>query len=212
MKARDPQLQLPEPTDGEVDEQGRAGGALLGTYSRGCCSRAGLVCATAQWGAINAMYFDRTRDGQAREHAFRSLNYATYFEESDGKINAAGGDFEPDKYWFEDGYGDAGRNFMWAMAAMPEFAPIGENHLLSSTSVVQSVSYGETTIEYRTFDHVGTERLRLSFKPGNIVSGTTRLAMRDALTGPGYTVSNLPGGDFDVRVRHEQSNQVAISK
>ena len=65
-------------------------GALLGVDNRGCCSRAGLVCRTSQWGAINAMYFEKTRDGQAREDAFRSLNYATYFAQSDGKIHCCG--------------------------------------------------------------------------------------------------------------------------
>ena len=87
------------------------------------------------------MYFEKTRDGQAREDAFRSLNYATYFAESDGKIHCCGFATE-NSLWFEDGYGDAGRNFIWAMGAVPEFAPIGQNHLLRSTSVIQKVTYG----------------------------------------------------------------------
>src|SRR5262249_21895674 len=143
--ARNPAIQLPDPNDAEIDYGPRAGGALLGTFSRGCCSRAGLVCSTAQWGAINALYYALTRDGQAREHAFRALNYATYFVESDGKINAAGSDLS--QYWFEDGYGDALRNFMWAMGAIPEFAPMGQNHLLHSTSVVQSIVYAARGVE-----------------------------------------------------------------
>ena len=57
------------------------------TASFGCCSRAGQGDHTARWAAINAMFFEKTRDGQAREDAFRSLNYATYFAGSDGKSN-----------------------------------------------------------------------------------------------------------------------------
>ena len=74
----------------QVEFQPRGSGALLGLNGgRGCCSRAGLVCRTSAWGAINAMYFERTGDGQAREDAFRSLNYATYFAESMAKFIAA---------------------------------------------------------------------------------------------------------------------------
>ena len=62
-------------------------GALLGTDGRGCCSSAGLVCRTSQWGAINAMFSKKTGDGQAFEDAFRSLNYATYFQRSNGAIS-----------------------------------------------------------------------------------------------------------------------------
>ena len=47
--------------------------------SFGCCSRAGQGDHTARWAAINALFFEKTRDGQAREDAFRSLNYGTYF-------------------------------------------------------------------------------------------------------------------------------------
>ena len=52
--------------------------------SFGCCSRAGQGDHTARWAAINALFFEKTRDGQAREDAYRSLNYATYFAGADG--------------------------------------------------------------------------------------------------------------------------------
>jgi hypothetical protein len=208
MQARDPEHKYADAEPTEIDYQPRLGGALLHTSSRGCCSRAGLVCSTSQWGAINAMYFAKTGDGQAREDAFRSLNYATYFAESDGKINAAGGDFG--QYWFEDGYGDAGRSFMWAMGAVSEFAPIGENHLLHSTSVVQKINYGTGLIEYQTFDKVATEVLRLTFKPASLVAGGARLLLQDALKDDTYTIRELPGGGYEVRLRHTHSNQVAI--
>ena len=57
------------------------------------------------------MYYEKTHDRSAHENAFRSLNYATYFAESDGKINCCGYPY-PDPYWFEDGYADAGRGFI----------------------------------------------------------------------------------------------------
>jgi hypothetical protein len=125
---------LSAPPDGEFVPHG---GALLGTDNRGCCSRAGLVCRTSQWGAINAMYFEKTRDGQAREDAFRSLNYATYFAVADGRIACCGVLQGGWGLWFEDGYGDAGRSFLWALGAIPAFAPVGQDHLLRSSSIVQ---------------------------------------------------------------------------
>ena len=100
-----------------------------------CYSRAGLGSDTSPWAAIDAMYYEKTGDAQAREDAFRSLNYATYFAASDGMIACCGANYTS-PYWFDDGYSDYSRNFSWAMGAVPAFAPQGENHLLRSTSVV----------------------------------------------------------------------------
>ncbi len=188
------------------------GGALLGPVSRVCCSRAGLVCRTSQWGAINAMFYEKTNDGQARENAFRSLNYATYFAGSDGKISCCGQwkDAGGDKNWFEDGYADAGRSFMWAMAAVPAFAPVGQDHLLNSSSTVQKVKYSTRHVEYRTFDHSGREVLRLSFLPAKVMAGSTALSQRDDLSGEGYSVSSLADNDYVVKVNHLNSNEVVI--
>lgn len=184
-------------------------GALLGTEYRGCCSRSGLVSRTALWAAINAMYFQRTGDGQAREDAFRSLNYATYFAGSDGKISCCGTVFDV-QYFFCDGYADAGRGFIWALEAVPDFAPRGEDHLLYSSSVVQKVKYGGSGIEYRTFDKAATEVLRLASDPVRILVDELALPRRSDLNDEGYTVESLNGGDCVVRIRHVRSNAVRI--
>jgi hypothetical protein len=187
-----------------IDEQGAPP-----TY-QGCCSRAGLASDTSRWGAINAMYYERTGDAQAREDAFRSLNYATYFTASDGKISCCGVGFGG-QYWFDDGYGDYIRNFMWGMGAVPEFAPVGENHLLRSTSVVQKVSYGDRAVTYRTFDPAANEVLRLNFKPIRVTSGVAALTERHDVKDEGYTVQALPEGDYVVRVRHVKSGEVTVA-
>jgi hypothetical protein len=195
-----------------IDEQQRPFENIPHTSGRGCCSRAGLTCRTSAWGAINAMYYEKTGDGNARENAFRSLNYATYFAASDGKIACCGtGGAAVNLYWFEDGYADAGRSFTWAMGAVPEFAPVGQDHLLRSSSVVQKVSYGNRRIEYRTFGKTGTEVLRLSFRPTHVTTGGTRLAERGDLKEQGYVVQPLADGDFIVRVRHVVSNEIGIT-
>ena len=199
-----------------IDEQQRP--SIPAHLSSGCCSRVGLPCRSAGWGAINAIYYEKTRDGAARENAFRSLNYATYFAASDGKIASTGfsGLSDPGSagltstYWFEDSYADAGRSFMWAMGAIPDYAPVGQDHLLRSSSVVQKITYGHRTIEYRTFDKEGTEVLRISFKPVRILAGGTALAERGDLKEEGYTMRPLPGGDYVIRINHTKSNELIV--
>ena len=56
----------------------------------------------------------------------QSLNYATYFAGSDGRISCCGQSFGAIQYWFSDGYSDYLRSFNWAMAAIPELAPDGQ--------------------------------------------------------------------------------------
>jgi hypothetical protein len=155
------------------------------------------------------MFYEKTGDGSARENAFRSLNYATYFAGSDGKIACCGADYwHP--FWFEDGYADAGRSFMWALGAVPDFAPKGQDHLLHSSSVVQKVKYGSSSLDYQTFDKAGIEILRLTSKPARVVAGGSVLPLRGDLKDEGYTVEALAGGDYVVHVRHTRSNKIRI--
>jgi hypothetical protein len=176
----------------------------------GCCSRAGDGSATGRWAAINALYYERTGDLQAKEDAFRSLNYATYYAGSDGRISCCGTDHGDDGYWWSDGYGDYLRHFNWAMAAIPAFAPKGQNHLLGSSSVVQKVSYGDRSVAYRTFDREAREVLSLHFKPVQVTAGGVTLHERQDLKSEGYTIQPLGGGDYAVRVHHVNSNEVSI--
>ncbi len=177
--------------------------------SFGCCSRAGQGDHTARWAAMNALFFEKTRDGQAREDAFRSLNYGTYFAGSDGRIACCGVDYD-DPYWFSDGYSDYMRHYQWAMGAVPEFAPVGEDHVLRSSSVVQKVKYGPRSVEYKTFDAEGTDVLRLSFKPARVTAGGAAIHERGDLREEGFTLRSLPGGDWAVRLRHTSSGEIRI--
>ncbi len=183
---------------------------ILHGHVNGCCSRAGLGSDTSRWAAINALYYEKAGDAQAKEDAFRSLNYATYFAASDGKISCCGEGF-PGQYWFSDGYGDYLRHFIWAMGAVPEWAPKGQNHLLRTSSVVQKVAYAEKSVTYRTFDADSTEVLRLHFKPARVTAGGKELLQREDLKQAGYTLEGLAGGDYVLRVRHTQSGEVAIT-
>ena len=187
-----------------IDEQGAAPDYC------GCCSRAGLASDTSRWAAINAMDYAKTRDLQARENAFRSLNYATYFAADDGKIACCGLDYA-DSYWFDDGYADHIRNYLWAMSAIPDFAPIGQNHLLGSTSVVTKVTYAEKSITYQTFDADAHEVLRLNSRPTAITVGQTTLKQVENETEEGYSLESLPPSDLAIRIHHRTSGDVKIT-
>jgi hypothetical protein len=189
-----------------INEQGPSTG---GSYL--CCSLAGLGSDTARWAAVNALYFEKTGDVQAREAAFLSLNYATYFASSDGRVSCCGQSFGSIQYWFSDGYSDYLRSFNWAMTAIPDLAPKDESHLLGSTSVVQLVAYGHGTVTYRTFDADAIDTLRLNFRPKSVESGGRSLIRRRTLVGQGYTIQDLGGGSFDLRVHHLHSGSVKIA-
>jgi hypothetical protein len=195
---------------GAIDEQQHPVVSIPGLSGQGCCSRAGLSCRTAAWGAINAMYYERTGDANARENASRSLNYATYFMSSEGKF-ACCGVSHGSTYWFEDGYADAGRSLLWALGAIPEFAPSGQNHVVRSSSIVQNVKYEERRVQYKTFDDGGVAVLRLNFKPLRVASGGKPLNERSDLQQPGYTLQALTGGDYVVRIRHADSKSVVVT-
>lgn len=176
----------------------------------GCCSGVGLGSTTSRWAAINALLYARTGDKRARRLAVRSLNYATYFVARGGRISCCG-QRRHNTYWFSDGYGDYLRSFNWAMAAMPALAPKGQNHLLGSSSVVQAVEYGRRRLAYRTFDRKSVEVLRLNFRPRRVVAGTVRLPERSNLSAEGYVVRPTGGGDFILRVRHDQARRVRVA-
>jgi hypothetical protein len=175
----------------------------------GCCSRAGLASDTSRWAAINAMYYEKTGDRQAREDAFRSLNYSTYFADDEGKIACCGLDYA-DSYWFDDGYGDHLRHYLWAMGAIPELAPLHQNHLLRSSSVVRSVKYKDNSILYQTFDADATEVFRLTRAPREVKSGSANLPLRTNLDQSGYTLRPLPDGVV-VNVRHVLPGEVQVT-
>ena len=136
------------------------------------------------------------------------MNYATYFISSEGLVACCGTDYSA-PFWFSDGYADYLRHFNWTMGALPELAPMGESHILRSSSVIQKVSYGPRRIIYNTVDPEGTQVMRLNFKPVLVTAGQTPLAERKDLKEPGYTIE-ASQGDYIVRLRHAGSSDVAV--
>ena len=127
----------------------------------------------------------------------RSLNYSTYFVSRNGLVSCCG--LRPQNtYWFSDGYADYLRSFSWAMASLPELAPKRQNHLLGSSSVVQSVSYGRDRVAYTTFSPSAQDVLRLKFRPTRVAGGA-------------FTAEPAGNGDYIVRVRHDSARRIVVS-
>lgn len=194
------------PFDGAwgIDEQRRpAPGAFA------CCSPAGLGSDTARWGAAMLMLATRSHDGAAGATARRSLAYATYFMRGDGAVSCCGARY-PQPYWFSDGYGDYLSAFSRALGADPRLAPPGQDHVLASTSVVRSVTYGSGRVAYRTFAARSTEVIRLAFRPARVLADGRLLPQRRDLRRQGFVIERVGNGDFVLRVRHDLAHRVLL--
>ena len=52
--------------------------------------------------------------------------------------------------------------------------------------------------------------LELNFKLVRVTAGGALLNLRDNLKHDGYTLQQLPGGDYVLRIRHSSSSEVAV--
>lgn len=123
---------------------------------------------TARYGALCALWYEKTGDQRYKDEAYRFLNFATYMTLPDGFV-AVGPNWPG--AWFSDGYSDYIRHFADALAAVPEWSPRDENHVLRSTSVVQNIDYGNDKIELVTFDDSGSLKCVLVKKPKRVLVG-----------------------------------------
>lgn len=160
---------------------------------------------TSRYASVLARWAEMSGGMQAKEKAFRSLNWATYMCRANGEV-----DDQPHLghagIWFSDGYGDYIRHFLAAMGAIPEWAPPREDHILRSSSIVEYVKYGRRRVQSKVFDSNAVEVLRLSFAPSRVKAGGKSLTKRDDLNEDGWTfdgrlnVLRIRHGDPDVEV------------
>jgi hypothetical protein len=111
---------------------------------------------TGRHASVELLYCEKTGDCKGKEDAVRRLNWATYTVDTDGKNR-----YIRDDNWLTDGYGDYVRHFLRAMASAPELAPDDQNHLLRTSSVIQSIQYENDRIRYTKFDAVSNEMFKL---------------------------------------------------
>jgi len=125
---------------------------------------------TARHASLELMYAARSGDTTRKEQQIRRLNWATYMVDADGRNQ-----YPRDDVWLTDGYGDYIRHYLRAMEAAPELAPDDQNHLLGTTSVIQSIEYTPERITYTKFDPVSIDWLKLgAWMPGLVTGGLLR--------------------------------------
>ncbi len=163
---------------------------------------------TARYGSLCAMWYERTGNEWYKDQAYRFLNFATYMTYQNGVV-AVGPSWLGT--WFSDGYGDYIRHFTEALAAVPEWAPANEDHLLRSTSVVQTISYKTDTIGYKTYDDSATEVLRVTSKPKSVTAGGKTISELKNLDGDGWTWQPLDKGGV-LRIKRSGGSHVVIEK
>ena len=121
---------------------------------------------TSRHASTELRYCEATGDCASKQDAIHRLNWATYTVDNDGANR-----YPRDDIWLTDGYGDYVRHYLRAMAADPELAPSGQNHLLRTSSVVQSIHYGPKQIHYTKFDKLSTELFKLGTAAPQSVAG-----------------------------------------
>ncbi len=162
---------------------------------------------TARYASICALYYEKTGDQRFKEEAYRFFNVATYMCEKNGYV-WVGPDWPT--AWFSDGYGDYIRHFMEGMGAVPEWAPEAENHLLRSSSVIQTIFYDSTIISYKTYDEQAIEVFRLEKKPEKVVVDNKLQDEHTNLDRPGWVWEKMIKGGV-LRVKHEEGTEVKIA-
>jgi len=153
--------------------------------------------------SVELTYGELSGDTTFTENAIRTLNWATYTVSNDGRNR-----YIRDDIWLTDGYGDYVRHYLRAMAAMPELAPAGENHLLGSSSVVTSIVYFPGSVDYVTFDNESAEVLRLNQKPSRVTADRIVLHEVENPSDTGWMWKALNDGGILRIIKKEQRNVV----
>jgi hypothetical protein len=160
---------------------------------------------TSRYASVNALLYERTGDLVAKEKAYRSFNWATYMARSNGVV-IDGPDIN--NQWFSDGYGDYVRHFMTGLAAVPEWVPFNQTHLLRSSSVVKNITYRISNLSYTTYDPSAVEVLHLNFNPVTVMADSIILPHRSDLNQPGWT---LDIATKTLRIYHMNGTHISIS-
>ena len=161
---------------------------------------------TSRFASVLALYASMTGDAASAERAWRSLSWASYTCSAEGVVKVGTNDGEG--YWFSDGYGDYLRHFLSAMAARPEWAPAGENHLLRSSAVIRRAVYAPGQVRYEASEPQGEELLKVSAAPVSVTCDG-QAAARDA-PAASYSLRALDGGGYALTITRNACAGVLI--
>ncbi len=189
-------------------------GAWAYPESSGCCDTS-LWYTPMELAPVFARYGIEANDEWAREMGRRQQLLATYDPRADGwSMDLIGGGVLFNRIWFKIAHPMALKNVLRTIGWQPEIAaPNRENHIVRSSGTVNHVVYGKDLISYTTADAISPamEVMRLSYTPKSISADGAALALRENLTGNGYTIRSLPGGDSIVTIRHDGLTNIVIA-
>ncbi len=165
---------------------------------------------TARYAAECARWYAVTGDEAYKEKAYRSLNWVTYC--SDAKGMAFESPLSMDiSNWWSDCYGEGPRMFYHAFAAIPEWTPPGENHILYSAGVLRNVVYEQKKISYTATDESDVEYIKVAFTPIKITIDGVETPLVDNKNKQGYVVKNLGDGDYAITINRKKSGRIVIT-
>jgi hypothetical protein len=178
---------------------------------------------TARQAAAALQYAALSGDTSLKENAIRQLNWATYMVDTDGKNR-----YPQDDIWLTDGYGDYVRHYLTAMAALPSLAICNEEHILSSTSVIQQADYKNNTnkgfeaafkksaptqlsLFYRAYDAAGKEVIFLLKKPSKVLLNNEVIAELSNDSSQGFQWKKASKGGF-LTINRTNAKEVSIMR
>ena len=157
----------------------------------------------------------RAKDEWARELARRQVLLGTYHGEENGIVRdrISGGQLVANE-WFKIVHPMPLYLVLQTIGWLPEtLGASRENHLVRSSSVVNSVHYGVGELAYTTFDAPSNsvDVLRLAFVPTHLTADRNPLLLRSNLNAIGYTVQRLNNGDCIVSIRHDGARSIQVT-
>ena len=188
-------------------------GAWAYPESRSCCTRS-LWYAPLMDGSVLAQYAAEADSSWARELAYRQMVLQTYDAAENGvtEDNIDGGVIV-NGTWLNIAHPWPLLWVLNAIAWLPEeLGASRENHLVRSSSVVNSIIYSKGVITYTTYDAPANtiDVLRLSFEPKTITADGHKLRLRKKLQANGYIIKKLPNGDTIVQIRHDGAKKIIV--
>jgi hypothetical protein len=166
---------------------------------------------TARYAAECARWYAISKDAAYKEKAYRSLNWVTYCSDGEGKAFESPLSKDVSNWW-SDCYGEGPRMFYHVFAAIPEWAPPKENHILYSAGVLKDVQYSEGQISYTPTAERDVEFIKTSFQPAKISINGRALQPSPDDRKEGYAVRKLETGDYAVTIVRTSKGKVIISK
>jgi hypothetical protein len=160
-----------------------------------------------------------TGDSARSANAIRTLSWATYMVDVDGKNN-----YQRDEVWLTDGYGDYVRHYLEAMHHRPDLAPADETHILHSTQPLMLVEYEgnfnktlgpdvpyqdleKVALYYHCVSKSAMQTIKMPSKPSRILVGKTEIKELQVLDREGFTWKNNV-----LKIRHESDLKITVYK